>query len=246
MPLMGWRRSTRLSTHLFFGQIRGLVSTVEIGPAAGCHTIPTDLPIFDQGGESSCVANATSRALAIVGNLTDPPSRNLIYWVSRKKSGLQDQDAGSYYVATCDALVAMGACGESVYPYVESQVNQQPGGDAFTYAADHREGSAGCWLWVDSLDDCERAIRTGHTVMVGGGVGMAFVAAQPGDVLSAPTDRVGGHATLLRGVRFVGGFRHFLLDNSWGTSWGEDGSIWVDELFVLSMDERIVLLSGLS
>jgi len=47
-----------------------------------------------------------------------------------------------------------------------------------------------------------------------------------------PSTIQGGHATILTGVQTVAGRMQFLLRNSWGTSWGKNGHIWLDQDYV--------------
>ena len=42
----------------------------------------------------------------------------------------------------------------------------------------------------------------------------------------------GGHAILFAGYRHVNGKRWFLVHNSWGTSWGDNGFAWISEAMV--------------
>jgi hypothetical protein len=55
-----------------------------------------------------------------------------------------------------------------------------------------------------------------------------------GDTISDWTgdDIVGGHAILFAGYRHVSGKRQFLVHNSWGTSWGDNGFAYVSENMV--------------
>lgn len=41
-----------------------------------------------------------------------------------------------------------------------------------------------------------------------------------------------GHAVVLAGYRTVGGIKQFLIHNSWGPTWGDDGYAWISENMV--------------
>jgi hypothetical protein len=49
----------------------------------------------------------------------------------------------------------------------------------------------------------------------------------------------GPHATVLRGYRWGPMGREFLIQNSWGTTWGEGGFLWVPERYVAQIAQRI-------
>jgi hypothetical protein len=55
-----------------------------------------------------------------------------------------------------------------------------------------------------------------------------------GDTISdwTPDDVIGGHAILFAGYRHKNGTRQFLVHNSWGTSWGDNGFAYVSEAMV--------------
>lgn len=58
-------------------------------------------------------------------------------------------------------------------------------------------------------------------------------------VAPPPYGVTGPHATVLRGYRYGPIGREFLLQNSWGTTWGEGGFLWVPERYVAQIAQRI-------
>jgi hypothetical protein len=78
-------------------------------------------------------------------------------------------------------------------------------------------------------------------VVIGTFVDSAFLAYKGGTVVGAQNvndPRGGGHCMCLIGYETqAGGSRVFLLRNSWGTSWGNNGDAWVNEAFVKQMIE---------
>src|SRR5262249_28815112 len=51
-------------------------------------------------------------------------------------------------------------------------------------------------------------------------------------VAPPPQGVIGPHATVLRGYRQGPIGREFLIQNSWGTEWGEGGFLWVPERYL--------------
>ena len=69
------------------------------------------------------------------------------------------------------------------------------------------------------LTEIATCLRAGNPVVYGTNVGENWQDYQKGQVLGKPTSIEGGHATVLIGIQG----QNFLGENSWGTSWGDDG-----------------------
>jgi hypothetical protein len=68
---------------------------------------------------------------------------------------------------------------------------------------------------------------------------------------ASPVRRSGGHATVFGGVRWVKGEPQILYVNSWGTNWGDAGSVWItagDAQAILDQDDSFAFIgiTGLS
>ena len=83
-----------------------------------------------------------------------------------------------------------------------------------------------------------QCLDSGVAVWVGGLVGAAVQAIQPGQI-EQPTPEsdptAGGHARFIRGYRTVaGGHFEYLVRNSWGASWCGSGENWASEEWLLA------------
>ena len=83
-----------------------------------------------------------------------------------------------------------------------------------------------------------QCLDSGVAVWVGGLVGAAVQALQPGQI-EQPTPEsdptAGGHARFIRGYRTAtGGKFEFLVRNSWGASWCGSGEDWASEEWLLA------------
>jgi hypothetical protein len=58
-------------------------------------------------------------------------------------------------------------------------------------------------------------------------------------VAPPPYGVAGPHATVLRGYRPGPMGREFLIQNSWGTDWGEGGFLWVPERYLAQIAQSI-------
>lgn len=213
------------------------------------HIIESSVPVHHQGGLGSCVAHGVISGFQIVDTrptgvsdsvmnaLEGRPyrafSRLFLYWVSRRRDGMEMLDDGTYVRSAFKSLKTTGLPLEDVWPYDESLFAKQPTLEAFEAGYDRR--LTGFYRITTSgskrLDDVEWAIRADHPVVFGTKVGQAFVEYAGENVVWHPTSRpIGGHCMCIDGVRTNDeGEREFRLRNSWGTGWGQGGFAWAAE-----------------
>lgn len=224
-------------------------------------------PVEDQESIGSCTANA---AVGIVeyyqrrthGRYVDM-SRLFLYKVTRKLLGLEG-DTGAYLRSTMGALALFGAPPERFWPYEPARFEEEP--PAFAYAfGDNFEA-----LTYYRLDPPGAApgqvlaqIRThlaaGQPSMFGFTVYASIQRpAAPGEIpFPGPRENVlGGHAVVAAGYDDARTVRNpingavttgaFLVRNSWGTAWGEDGYGWLPYEYVLQgiSEDWWVMTSG--
>ncbi len=65
-----------------------------------------------------------------------------------------------------------------------------------------------------------------------------------GSVAPAPAGLGGPHGMVLRGFRAGAAGREFLVQNSWGSSWGEGGFLWIPERYLAAVQLAIYHLQG--
>lgn len=84
------------------------------------------------------------------------------------------------------------------------------------------------------LKEIELAIRADHPVVFGAPVSQAFTEARGMDVFTPPSkhDTTAWYAMIIVGVVYDHGVRRWLLRNSWGKRWGENGHIEVTDDYV--------------
>ena len=80
-----------------------------------------------------------------------------------------------------------------------------------------------------SPDGISAIIAAGTPVVLGLQLSAAFIAPSiPGFVIPAAGDGFGGHAVLVVGLGHSGGGETlFLIRNSWGDVWGDNGHAWL-------------------
>jgi C1A family cysteine protease len=241
----GWKRS---SPEQLVGVPQFKSSPTLQGLAAAntgsAYTIPNSVPIFDQGQLDSCVANSTCAGFEILANIanssdTTALSRLFLYWNARVYIQSTNQDAGCYIHDALNSLSTLGICEESLWPYDESEVLVQPP------IAAYQQGNANTIIGFSQItdtgttlgDSVELAVRANHPVVFGTLVSNEYAEYDGngiGVVWDIPNenDLAGGHAQLIVGVQYVSGARQFLVRNSWGSSWSDNGTAWFTEAYI--------------
>lgn len=197
--------------------------------------------VLNQGGLSSCVANAVAQALRaseIQSGTTNAelPSRLYLYKGARNTHGAGRKDEGTYLRACLEFARRRGYPAETAWPYVESKVNRQPPMDAIMQAFDKRSPTRYLRVYDAGsarVDAVKRALGKGHLVVFGVDVDAAFLRLGPDHEPVKGFDRkalVGGHAMAV--VDHDGDV--FRCVNSWNTDWGDGGFFRVTADFVAS------------
>ena len=208
------------------------MATLFTGPNVDLR--PFSSPRQDQKASSSCVAHATVKALEIKRIIEHGPenhvdlSRLAVYYLARElmfppKTG---KDSGTYISHAFDAMRRFGIPPESDWPFDLDKVNSPPSWMAMRSAPGHKITS---FFKIRSkgnarVDEVVRCLQAGNPVVYGTQVGDEWFNYQVGQVLKLPVGTSSGHATVL--VGFVNGL--FVGENSWGSSWGQEGFYLMD------------------
>lgn len=201
----------------------------------GCLTNP----VSNQGGESSCVANAICDGLEIAQIAKGHPlvqlSRNALYYWSRCRHGAQNQDAGTHIPLALEQATLVGVIPEERWPYIESRVDKAPTNDEILLASENQVSGffeiEGEGEHVAQQMAC--TLMVGHPIIAAFWLGPEYRSMEPGQIARVPGSRWGLHAQLIVGFRTsVQGELEFLIRNSWGPEWGDSGHIWASQSYV--------------
>ena len=184
-------------------------------------------PVEDQGRLGSCTAQAIAGQIEFILNKQGLPfydiSRLFVYYNERDLEGTIDSDAGASIRDGIKVLCREGYCTEALWPYIEDKFNVKPPDDCYEEARHH---TISVYRALNSITDMQCCLAEGYPFILGISV---FDNLESDDVaksgiLSMPEDSessLGGHAVLCVGYNRLN--RTFLIRNSWGSDWGQNG-----------------------
>lgn len=207
----------------------------------------------DQGPTGTCVANSGTRGLEIkrmilhsAGGVPDfskhvPLSRLALYYGARELMDPPevDRDEGTHISLAAEAIRLYGIPAEEprpgrpveeAWPWSDalSDLCTPPSWMAMRAAYVHKISK---WAKIKStgtqrVSDVIANLAAMNPVQIGFDVGDSWFAYQPGEILQEEKSVKGGHAVLI--VGWDPSRTAFLIENSWGSGWGDDGFCLVD------------------
>lgn len=206
-------------------------------------------PVYDQGQLGSCTANAISGAIQYdeikqapsrarrsnpaigeppgqyyLGPPSEMPSRLFIYYNERVIEGTVGTDSGAMIRDGIKSVNQVGVCPESDWPYDISYYAIQPSKVCYSDAANTK---AVLYQRVTrDLDHMRSCLAGGYPFVFGFSVYASFetTAVALTGVVPMPKhgeSLLGGHAVLA--VGYDDASHRFIVRNSWGTTWGDNG-----------------------
>jgi C1A family cysteine protease len=197
-------------------------------------------PIEDQGDVGSCTANALAGALEYLEKRTNGHdgrvSRLFIYWNERDFEGNTSEDHGAALSDGIKALKEEGACTERTWRYDKQLVFEKPHDDAYDEAADHTIDEAHR-VKID-LHHMRHCLAEGYPFVFGLQIFDAFQTDGAHGIIRTPDpdahQHCGGHAMLC--VGYSDDDQVFLVRNSWGPDWGDNGYCYVPYDYLTNPD----------
>ncbi len=195
----------------------------------------------DQGHQGSCVAWSSAYGARTIAEAArtgeDPNSLKYSPAFLYNQIGLEGCE-GSYIIRAMEFMTQNGAVPYNEFPYTDKDCSRQPDQQLLEEARQHRMRGFNRLTPGDRNNQVDlRAIKEnlaqGAPVVIGMMVGGSYMQPMKGKDLWEPTDEdmsmmgFGGHAQCVVGYddKKYGGA--FLIMNSWGPEWGDNGFAWV-------------------
>jgi len=212
--------------------------------------------IENQADSNSCVANAVAGAYEYLckrkamengdaGDDVGDISRLFIYYVGRKRDlfngysgNIKVKDEGMFVRGAIEALQMKGACLAETFPFDLEKVNEMPDREAFAEAMDYKISDAmKVPLDLDAMKSC---LAEGYPIVFALKLTKQFYTPDergyvrtpdPEDPMAAEHGR---HGMLL--VGYSDRQEVFIVRNSWGTEWGDEGYGYVPYDYIANAD----------
>lgn len=201
---------------------------------------PVDLrghcpPILDQGELGACTAFGTTEMVHFVRlkqKLADfSPSPLFTYYATRQIENTVNEDSGAQVRNALKSAVVYGVVQEEKWKYDISNFKTNPTPDVWAEAQKHQTLQ---YHRINDgvIHDMQQCLWEGYPFTFGAELFESFESlhVEQTGVVPLPTDSeksLGGHCMMCVGWKVINNKRYFIIQNSWGTSWGDKGYCYI-------------------
>ena len=209
----------------------GLPAEVDLRP--GCP------PVYDQGQLGSCTANAISAALDFErhkqGEPFMSPSRLFVYYNERSDDGTVSSDSGATIRESVKAVLSYGACPESEWPYNIAHFTSKPTKQCYSVATSFEPLSYE--RIMPQVNDMKTCLADGNVFVIGIVVHASMESEETAQTGIVPMPSfseavMGGHAVAVVGYTTKNNEPYWIVRNSWGADWGDNGYFYLPEEYL--------------
>lgn len=231
----GWRPG--LPTHKFGPRRYSFIDAASLPSEVDLR--PQQPPIYDQGSLGSCTSQAWGGFYEFMakkaGRDMGTPSRLFIYYNERALNGQAADDAGASLADGASTLSTEGAPPETDWPYDIARFADEPPQSAYN------DGEARLILdphqVAQDMTTMKEVLANGYNIPIGFTVFESFesveVAATGMVPMPAASEKqLGGHAVEI--VGYSDSKSMWIVRNSWGIGWGQDGFCLFPYAYLLS------------
>lgn len=199
--------------------------------------------VYDQGDLGSCTANAIAGAyeydmIKEKETVIFHPSRLFIYYNEREMEGNVDEDAGAEIRDGIKSVNKQGIVPEEEWPYDISKFTYKPDENLYEEAKKHL--AVKYERVKQNLEHMKECLHRGYPFVFGFMVYESFESQEVANTGNMPMPNretesiLGGHAVMC--VGYNDKTEKFIVRNSWGTEWGDEGYFYMPYEFMLSED----------
>lgn len=232
----GWKKGcayTITPKHIF-DVLRNLdnIQSVDLRPSCP--------DVYDQGHLGSCTANAIGFCYhfdELKQKEAQPfiPSRLFIYYNERNLEGHVSEDSGAEIHDGIQVIHSLGVCSENDWPYNIDKFKEKPSNNCYTSALSHK--TIDYRAISQKLDQLKSALIEGFPVVFGFSVYESFESEEVAKTGIMPIPKpdeklLGGHAVALVGFDNIK--KVFIVRNSWGSGWGDNGYFYMPYDFIIN------------
>lgn len=198
-------------------------------------------PVYNQYELNSCTGNALAGAFEFdlmaqkLNNFT--PSRLFIWYNERTKEGTINQNVGALISDGVESLLNQGVCPESEWPYDVSEFAVKPTDGCYSDALKHKLDN---YKSFDrNLNQMKQSLINGYPFVFAFSVYESFESSEVAKTgimpIPQPDEKfIFDHVVMA--VGFDDSKQWFIVRNSWGTDWGDQGYFYMPYEFM--MDEK--------
>jgi hypothetical protein len=180
-------------------------------------------PIRDQGARPTCLSFAATSAHEHARRSTMALSPEYLHYFM----SVSDPRAGASFPELARALRNPGQPSEADCPYCHNGLPPgwlpPPGVKLYRRESD---------LMDPVADEVETMLTAGSAPILGISLPDGFFSPAPPWLISHDGPIRGFHAVVAVGLGKVDTLRYFLVRNSWGIEWGDNGHVWLDDVFL--------------
>lgn len=220
-------------------------SNISLPAKCDLRLLSGNIEVYNQGSIGSCTANAIAGAykiMALINLRRDVSiSRLFLYYNERQMIGQVNEDSGAFIKDGFMSMYQVGSCLEIYWPYVESWFKNQPSFPCYREAKNHCTMGPHTQLNpMDMVQSIKLCLSMNKPVVIGIMVYESFQSEEAARTGLIPYPNVhsekfvGGHA--LTCVGYDDSINHFIVLNSWGSSWGKNGYCLIPYAFISNND----------